>query len=43
MELVNKTDYLLRRTVEGLRERIIEDGEETLKQELDNIWRKYWG
>lgn len=43
MELINKTDYLLRRTVEGLREKIIEEGEESLKQELDSIWRKYWG
>ena len=42
MELINKTDYLLRRTVGGLREKIIDDKEAKLKQELDNIYSKYW-
>ena len=42
MELINKADYLLRRTVEGLREKIIKDAEQDLSERLDTIWRKYW-
>ena len=42
IELVNKTDYLLKRAVEGLDNKIISDEEKKLNQELSNIRRKNW-
>lgn len=42
LELVNKTDYLLRRTVEGLRKKIIKEKDERLRQELDDMYERYW-
>lgn len=41
-ELINKEDYLLKRTVEGLQNKIIADEEKKLNQELTNIRRKNW-
>ncbi|MCG2686128.1 four helix bundle protein, partial [Candidatus Parcubacteria bacterium] len=40
MELVNKTDYLLQHTVEGLRGKIIAEEKKKLKQGLERVWRK---
>jgi four helix bundle protein len=42
IELVNKTDYLLKRAVEGLDKKIIADEEKKLNQELKSHWRKNW-
>ena len=41
-ELVNKTDYLLKRTVEGLQSRIIKEEKRKLTQDLEAIYRKHW-
>ena len=42
IELINKTDYLLKRAVEGLDKKIIADEEKKLNQELKSHWRKNW-
>ena len=41
-ELINKEDYLLKRTVEGLQNKIISYEENKLMQKLDNIKSKNW-
>ena len=41
-ELINKEDYLLKRTVEGLQNKIISEEEMKLNEELANIRRKNW-
>lgn len=42
LELINKTDYLLRRTVEGLQTKIVKDEKTKLNQELETIKQRYW-
>lgn len=42
IELINKVDYLLKRTVEGLQERIISHEKKKLKDEITSHWRKNW-
>ena len=42
IELINKTDYLLKRAVEGLDKKIIADEEKKLREELGAIRRKNW-
>ncbi len=41
-ELVNKTDFLLKRTVGGLQSRIIKEEKRKLTQDLEAIYRKHW-
>ncbi len=42
LELINKSDYLLKRTVEGLQTKIVKDERIKLNQELETIKRRYW-
>ena len=42
IELINKTDYLLKRAVEGLDKKIIADEEKKLKEKLEAHWSKNW-
>lgn len=42
LELINKTDYLLKRSVEGLQNKIILDEKKKLSDDLSSHWRKYW-
>ncbi|MBI3290636.1 four helix bundle protein [Candidatus Microgenomates bacterium] len=42
LELVNKTDYLLKRTVEGLQNKIIREEKQKLAQDLERIRQKNW-
>lgn len=42
IELVNKVDYLLKRTVEGLQNKIIHEEKKKLKDRLDVISQKRW-
>lgn len=42
MELINKTDWLLKRAVEGIDRKIVKDESEKLKSEINSYWRKHW-
>jgi four helix bundle protein len=42
LELVNKTDYLLKRAVDGIDKKIISDEEKKLNNAINNEMRKYW-
>jgi len=42
IELINKTDWLLKRTVQGLDRKIVTDEKEKLKGEIRSHWRKHW-
>lgn len=42
IELINKTDYLLKRAVEGLDKKIISDEKQKLNSQLSAYWRKHW-
>ncbi|HJZ04306.1 MAG TPA: four helix bundle protein [Patescibacteria group bacterium] len=42
MELINKTDWLVKRAVEGIDRKIIKDETEKLKSDLNSHWRKVW-
>lgn len=42
IELINKTDYLLKKAVEGLDLKIITDEKNKLRDEIVSHWRKYW-
>ena len=42
LELINKVDYLLKRSVEGLRARIISQEKKKFNDEIGNHWRKVW-
>lgn len=42
IELVNKTDYLLKRAVKGLDKKIVDDETKKLNKELASIRRKNW-
>jgi len=42
LELINKTDYLLKRTVEGLQTKIVQDEKAKLNQQLETIYRRHW-
>ncbi|MHA2060820.1 MAG: four helix bundle protein [Candidatus Sifarchaeia archaeon] len=42
IEIINKTDWLLKRTVEGLDKKIISDEKQKLKKEISSHFRKHW-
>jgi hypothetical protein len=42
IELINKSDYLLKKTVEGLQKKIISDEKRKLKDEINSHFRKHW-
>jgi four helix bundle protein len=42
IELINKTDWLLKRAVEGLDRKILTDEKNKLKEEIKSHWRKEW-
>jgi four helix bundle protein len=42
IELINKTDWLLKRAVRGLDKKIITDEKKKLKEEISSHWRKHW-
>jgi len=42
LELINKTDYLLKRTVEGLQTKIVKDERVKMNQKLETIYQKHW-
>jgi hypothetical protein len=42
IELVNKTDWLMKRTVDGIDKKIITDETEKLRSKLNNHWQKNW-
>jgi hypothetical protein len=42
LELFNKTDYLMNRTVEGLQRKMATDANKHLEQTLGNIRSRYW-
>ncbi|HJZ04319.1 MAG TPA: four helix bundle protein [Patescibacteria group bacterium] len=42
IELINKTDWLLKRAVEGIDEKIISDEKKKLNDNLKSHWRKEW-
>lgn len=41
IELINKTSYLFKRTVEGLWSKLSRDEQAKLKEELANLWSRY--
>jgi len=42
IELINKTEWLLKRVVQGLDRKIITDEKQKLKEEIKSHWRKHW-
>lgn len=41
-ELINKTDYLFKKTVDGLQQKMITDEKKKLNDEINTHWRKHW-
>ncbi|OGY17374.1 MAG: hypothetical protein A2785_03945 [Candidatus Chisholmbacteria bacterium RIFCSPHIGHO2_01_FULL_49_18] len=42
IELVNKTDWLFKKTVHGLEKKIVTDEKRKLGRDLNAIWKKHW-